>query len=82
MLFTISILVISCFNAIVVLVYLPPKGWIYWEFLNLIELPNYYKYRYIGIGIVINTLITIGVEHYIIAEIVTKAADKRKEATK
>lgn len=81
-LFTISILVIFAFNCVVVLIDLPPKGFIYWTFLNLLPLENYYKYRYIAIGIVLNTIVTIVVEHYIIAEYVTKAFDKRKEEKK
>jgi hypothetical protein len=64
----------------VVLIDLPPKGFIYWTFLNLLPMPSYYKYRYIAIGIIINTIVTIAVEHYIIAEYVTKAFDKRKNA--
>jgi hypothetical protein len=66
---------IFAFNCVVVLVYLPPKGFIYWKFLNLLLLPNYYKYWYIAIGIILNTIVTIGVEHYIIAEYVTKHYD-------
>jgi cation-transporting ATPase 13A3/4/5 len=77
LLFTISAVILLLVDTIIVVVPLNTDGFLYWSFLSLLPLPSWYRLRLIAPAIVLNSVITFCVEYFIIAECVTKRADKK-----
>ena len=69
-LYTGAILALLLFNSIVVLAPLSAEGWLYKKFLQLLPIPEWYRLRFVAVGIVINMILTVAVEHLIITKFV------------
>ena len=66
-LYTVSVVALVLFSGVIVMAPLNPTGWLYWDFLNMLPCPAWYRFGYITTGIVLNTIVTFSVEYFFIA---------------
>jgi len=82
LLYTVSVAILIVINASFVLVPWKAKGFIYWDFFKMLPCPGWYRWGYVATGIALNTLLTFGVEYFIISTCVMGCADRRKARKK
>ena len=69
-LYMMAILCLVVFDSVIVLAPLPADGWIYSKFLTILPCPEWYRLKLIAGGILLNSVLTVAVEHLIIANFV------------